>query len=53
MTFLFRIFAIFILTFKRLWAQRGLTAATLLGLVIAVALITTVPLYADAVSTAS
>ena len=50
MTFLFRIFAIFILTFKRLWAQRGLTAATLLGLVIAVALITTVPLYADAVS---
>ncbi|GAB4580179.1 MAG: hypothetical protein Fur0022_29180 [Anaerolineales bacterium] len=50
MTFLFRIFAIFILTFKRLWAQRGLTFATLIGLVVAVALITTVPLYADAVS---
>jgi putative ABC transport system permease protein len=50
MAFLFRIFAIFTLTFKRLWAQRGLTAATLTGLVVAVALITTVPLYADAVS---
>ena len=50
MTFLFRIFAIFTLTFKRLWAQRGLTTATLTGLVVAVGLITTVPLYADAVS---
>lgn len=50
MSFFFRTFAIFILTFKRLWAQRGLTAATLVGLIVAVALITTVPLYADAVS---
>ncbi|MCI0393544.1 MAG: ABC transporter permease [Chloroflexi bacterium] len=41
--------AIIRITFKRLWAQKGLTLAILLGLVAAVALITTVPLYADAV----
>ncbi|MCL4263883.1 MAG: FtsX-like permease family protein [Anaerolineae bacterium] len=50
MSFLYRIRAIFTITFKRLWAQRGLTAVTLIGLIIAVALITTVPLYADAVN---
>jgi putative ABC transport system permease protein len=49
MSFFYRLRAIFTLTFKRLLAQRGLTAATLLGLVTAVALIMTVPLYADAV----
>ncbi|MEM7331778.1 MAG: FtsX-like permease family protein [Chloroflexota bacterium] len=38
------------LTLKRLWSQRGLTSATLLGLSVAVALIMTVPLYADAVN---
>ena len=38
------------LTLKRLWSQRGLTLATLLGLSVAVALIMTVPLYADAVN---
>jgi putative ABC transport system permease protein len=50
MSFLYRTRAIFTITFKRLWAQRGLTAVTLIGLIIAVALITTVPLYADAVN---
>ena len=49
MSFFYRFIAIFRLTFKRLWAQRGLTFATLLGLATAVAFITTVPLYADAV----
>ncbi len=49
MVLLYRLRAIFTITFKRLWAQRSLTAATLLGLVTAVALIMTVPLYADAV----
>lgn len=38
------------LTFRRLWAQRGLTAATLVGLTVAVTLVMTVPLYADAVN---
>jgi putative ABC transport system permease protein len=50
MSFLFRIRAIFTITFKRLWAQRSLTIVTTLGLIVAVALISTVPLYADAVT---
>lgn len=50
MNVLSRTLAIFIVTFKRLRANLGLTLATLLGLTIAVGLITTVPLYADAVS---
>ncbi|MBP6470230.1 MAG: FtsX-like permease family protein [Chloroflexi bacterium] len=49
MSFFYRLRAIFTITFKRLWAQRSLTLMTLLGLVTAVALIMTVPLYADAV----
>lgn len=49
MSFLFRLRAFFAITFKRLWSQRALTLATLLGLTTAVALIMTVPLYADAV----
>ncbi|MGB0384604.1 MAG: ABC transporter permease [Ardenticatenaceae bacterium] len=49
MSIFFRIRGIFILTFKRLWSQRGLTVATAVGLITAVALIMTVPLYADAV----
>ncbi|MCA9949375.1 MAG: FtsX-like permease family protein [Anaerolineales bacterium] len=49
MSFLFRITALFRITFKRLWAQKGLTAVLLLGITAAVALIMTVPLYADAV----
>jgi putative ABC transport system permease protein len=47
---LYRLRAIIRITLKRLSAQPGLTLATLLGLVTAVSLITTVPLYADAVS---
>lgn len=50
MSLLFRIRAIFSITLKRLWAQRGLTIVTVIGLTIAVALITTVPIYADAVN---
>lgn len=50
MNLLYRIRAVFVVTLKRLWAQRGLTGATALGLVIAVALVTTVPLYAEAVN---
>ena len=46
---LYRLRAIFTITFKRLWAQRGLTGLTLIGLVTAVALVMTIPLYADAV----
>ncbi|MGB1253923.1 MAG: ABC transporter permease, partial [Candidatus Promineifilaceae bacterium] len=38
------------LTFKRLWAQKGLTAATLVGLIVGITLIMTVPLYANAVN---
>ena len=38
------------ITLKRLWAQRGLTAALVLGLSVAVALIMVVPLFADAIN---
>jgi hypothetical protein len=49
MSILYRMRAIFALTFKRLWAQRSLTLVTILGLATAVSLIMIVPLYADAV----
>ena len=49
MSILFRLRALFIVTLKRLWAQRGLTLAITIGLVAAVALIMAVPLYSDAV----
>ena len=38
------------LALKRLWSQKGLTAATLTGLIVGVTLIMTVPLYANAVN---
>ena len=41
--------AIFVLAFKRLLSQRGLALATTVGLVIALALTLSVPLYAGAV----
>jgi putative ABC transport system permease protein len=41
--------SIFAVTFKRLWAQRGLALATELGLITAVALTMLAPLYTDAV----
>lgn len=50
MVLLYRIRAIISIALKRLWARRGTTLATTFGLVIAVALIMTVPLYADAVN---
>jgi hypothetical protein len=42
--------SLFFVTFKRLWAQRGLAFAIELGLIAAVALLMLVPLYADAVN---
>ena len=38
------------ITLKRLWVQRGLTAALILGLAVAVAMIMVVPLYAEAIN---
>ncbi|MBK9050305.1 MAG: hypothetical protein IPL78_05085 [Chloroflexi bacterium] len=49
MSLFYRLRAIFTITFKRLYAQRSLSLVTLLGLTTAVALIMTIPLYADAV----
>ena len=50
MSFLHRLIAVFTVSLRRLWAQKGLTLATLIGLVVGVALIMAVPLYADAVN---
>ena len=49
MNVLLRIWAIFVVATKRLFSQRWLALATTLGLVAAVALTMSVPLYADAV----
>ena len=49
MNILLRFWSIFVVAAKRLLAQRGLALATLLGLVAAVALTTSIPLYAEAV----
>ena len=43
------LWAIFVIAIKRLYAQKGLTFATLVGLVVTTALILSVPLYTDAV----
>ncbi|MBN1935321.1 MAG: hypothetical protein JW934_11685, partial [Anaerolineae bacterium] len=45
---LLRLWASCIMAFKRLRAQRGLALAILLGLVIAIALVMSIPLYAEA-----
>ena len=50
MNLLYRIGAVFTVSLKRLWAQKGLTLATLIGLIAGVATIMVVPLYADAVN---
>ena len=42
-------FAVFSISARRLWAKKGLTFASALGFVIAVALAYTLPLYADSV----
>ena len=44
-----RIWAIIIIAIKRTLAQRGLVLATLLGLVVAIALVLSIPLYSEAV----
>src|SRR6185436_21046542 len=46
---LFRVWAICVVATKRLFSQRGLALATVLGLVASVALTMSVPLYSDAV----
>ena len=50
MRFLYQLRAIFVVAFKRLIAQPLLTVSVMLGLTVAVALVMTVPLYAEAVS---
>jgi putative ABC transport system permease protein len=49
MRFLLQIWAIFVVAVKRLYAQKGLAASALLGLIAAISLTLSVPLYADAV----
>ena len=49
MNSLLRFWAIFIVTIKRIAAQRGLTLATSLGVISAVALTMSIPIYSDAV----
>ena len=48
-TLLYRTWSIVRLAFKRLFAQRGLAAATAVGLIVALGLVMSVPLYTDAV----
>ncbi|MEA3346120.1 MAG: FtsX-like permease family protein [Chloroflexota bacterium] len=43
-------FSVLWLSMKRLWSNKALTVAIILGLIVAVALVTGVPLYSDAVS---
>jgi putative ABC transport system permease protein len=49
MKFILRFFAIFIITTKRMFAQRGLVLATTLGIISAVALSMSIPIYSDGV----
>jgi len=49
MSSILRLWAIFVVTIKRVLTQRGLALATSLGLVAAVALTMSIPIYADAV----
>ncbi|MFN3980140.1 MAG: FtsX-like permease family protein [Caldilinea sp.] len=49
MNFLLRIWATFLIAIRRILAQRWLALATVLGLVAAITLIMSIPLYADAV----
>ena len=49
MSSILRMVAVFIVAARRLVSQRGLTLAATLGLVTAVAMVTSIPLYADAV----
>ena len=49
MNAILRFFSIFIVTARRLIAQRGLASATTVGLVVGVAITMSIPIYADAV----
>jgi len=49
MSAILRFWAVFVVTTKRLITQRGLALATSLGLVVAIALTMSIPIYADAV----
>jgi putative ABC transport system permease protein len=49
MNAILRFWAIFVVTLKRLVAQRGLALATLLGIFVAVALTMSIPIYADGI----
>ncbi|MBC7237947.1 MAG: hypothetical protein H5T69_19055, partial [Chloroflexi bacterium] len=40
--------SILLVAFKRLWNNKGLTACSIIGLMTAVALISSIPLYTDA-----
>ena len=50
MSLFLNLFSVIWLAMKRLWSNRALTVAIILGLIIAVALVTSVPLYSDAVN---
>jgi putative ABC transport system permease protein len=49
MRVLLRIWAILVVTVKRLVSERWLALATMLGLIISVALVTSIPMYADGI----
>ncbi|MEZ4580698.1 MAG: FtsX-like permease family protein [Caldilineaceae bacterium] len=49
MKYLKRTWAIFAIAVRRLLAQRGLALATVLGLIVAVSIVMSIPLYTDAV----
>ncbi len=49
MKFVMRTWAIFLIAVRRLLSQRGLALATILGLVVAVSIVMSIPLYTDAV----
>ncbi len=50
MSLFLNFFSVLWLAMKRLWSSRALTVAIMLGLIVAVALVTGVPLYSDAVN---
>jgi len=48
--FVLNLLSIVVIASRRLWNQKALTASIALGLIIAVGLVTSIPLYADAVN---
>jgi len=50
MSLFLNFFSVLWLAMRRLWSNRALTVAITLGLIVAVALVTSVPLYSDAVN---